>query len=245
MRTIIIEDELASQEALRNYLESYCLDIDVLGVAGTLEDGRDLISRIKPELVFLDIEMPFGTGFDLLESLSDISFHIIFVTAYNHYAIQAIQHSASNYLLKPINIQELIDAVDKVKKEHKQSVNFTNILLENIQVTQRQKTKIVLPVLDGFEIVRAEEIVCCEANDNFTRFILESEEKHLICRTLKHYQEILEPMGFLRIHKSYLINLEFVTKYSKGKGGMVTMSSGLNLPVSPNKKNELLSHLNY
>lgn len=243
MRTIIVEDERASQEALNNYLKKYCEGVEVLGIAATIEEGKKLIEKNNPDLIFLDIEMPFGTGFDLLESLSDISFHLIFVTAYSHYAVRAFQYSASNYLLKPINIQELVSAVERVKKEENKRKDSINILLENIKTTQLQKTKIVLPVLDGMEIIRAEEIIYCEANDNFTRFNLVNQEKPMICRTLKYYQEILEPLGFLRIHKSYLINSEHVVKYSKGKGGNVTMASGEVLPVSPMKKEMLFSHL--
>lgn len=244
LRAVIIEDEIASQKALKNYLKQYCNDVEVLGIAGNISEGKEIIEKHKPDLVFLDVEMPFGNGFDLLESLDEISFQTIFVTAFSQYAIRAIQHSASNYILKPIDIEELISAVAKVKKQDHQKVNSTRILLENIQLVQKQKTKIVLPVLDGLEIIRAEEIIHCEAHDNFTRFVLRNGEKLLICRTLKYFQEILEPLGFLRIHKSHLINLEHVTKYLKGKGGFVSMSIGIEIPVSPNKKAELLSFLN-
>ena len=243
IKAVIVEDELSSRETLRNYLNNYCPDVQVMAEAANIQEGKTAIETHRPELVFLDVEMPYGNGFDLLESLDEIFFDTIFVTAFSHYAIQAIQHSASNYILKPIDIDELVAAVEKVKDSSTQDVNTTNVLLENLKTTDKQSTKIVLPVLDGLEIIKAEHVVHCEANDNFTKFHLQDGRNMLICRTLKHYQQVLEPLGFVRIHKSYLINLEKLTKYIKGKGGYVMMSSGAELPVSPTKKALLLDHL--
>lgn len=243
LKTIIVEDEVASQETLMNYLSQYCNGVEVVGIAGNIEEGGKLIGMHDPDLVFLDVEMPFGNGFDLLESMREIRFQTIFVTAFSHYAIRAIQYSASNYILKPIDIDELVAAVDKVIAQNTDEINPTSILLENLRSTQKQKTKIVLPVLDGLEIARAEDIVHCEADDNFTRFTFEEGQKMMICRTLKYYQEILEPLGFIRIHKSHLINADKVRKYIRGKGGMVMMTNGDDLPVSPSKKSLLLEQL--
>lgn len=243
LRAVIIEDEALSRDTLRNYVEEYCSDVALVGEAPDIEEGKKIIIKHKPDLVFLDVEMPFGNGFDLLESLDDTSFEVIFVTAFSHYAIRAIQYSASNYLLKPIDIDELIAAVEKVKKQDGQKVAATKILLENLRNTQVQSTKIVLPVLDGFEIIQSGEISHCVASDNFTNFRIASGKQLLICRTLKHYQEILEPLGFLRIHKSYLINLEKVRKYIKGKGGFVIMENEEEIPVSPASKATLLNAL--
>ena len=243
LRTIIIEDETSSQETLHNYLNQYCSDVKVVALAANIKEGKSAIELHDPDLVFLDVEMPYGNGFDLLESMDQINFQTVFVTAFSHYAIRAIQYSASNYILKPIDIDELINAVEKVKNQDKSSLNSTKILLENIKNTTKQATKIVLPVLDGLEIIQARSIIYCEASDNFTKFIMDDGQKFMICRTLKHYQEILEPLGFLRIHKSYLINMEHIRKYVKGKGGFTIMSNQEELPVSPAQKNTLIGKL--
>lgn len=243
LRTVIVEDEVVSQQALINYLLRFCPEVEIAGVASNIQEGKQIIDRENPNLVFLDVEMPNGNGFDLLDAMAEVDFQTIFVTAFSQYAIRAIQCSASNYLLKPIDIEELIAAVAKVKQQAAEKINPTSILLENIHISQKQKTKVVLPILDGLEIIRAEDIIHCEAQDNFTRFVLKSAESRLICRTLKYYQAILEPLGFLRIHKSHLINLDHVTKYLKGKGGYVGLSNGAELPVSSSKKNDLLEKL--
>ncbi|MDN5204689.1 LytTR family DNA-binding domain-containing protein [Fulvivirgaceae bacterium BMA10] len=243
LRAIIIEDEASSRETLRNYLSQYCADVSLLAEAGNIQDGKTAIEIHNPDIVFLDVEMPFGNGFDLLESLDEINFEIIFVTAFSHYAIRAIQFSASNYILKPIDIDELVAAVDKVKNGSQDNHSATKILLENLRNTQLQATKIVLPVLEGLEIIQAQDIIHCEANDNFTRFHLHNGKPLMICRTLKYYEKMLEPLGFMRTHKSHLINLEKIRKYVKGKGGYVIMSNDAELAVSPNKKAMLLEKL--
>lgn len=243
LKAVVVEDEISSRETLINYLNDYCADVKVMGEAANIQEGKKAIEQHQPDIVFLDVEMPFGNGFDLLESLEEIHFETIFVTAFSHYAIQAIQHSASNYILKPIDIDELVAAVEKVKKQGSSTLNTTNILLENLKNSHRQATKIVLPVLEGLEIIKAEDIVHCEAQDNFTKFFMQDGKTMLICRTLKHYQQSLEPLGFLRVHKSHVINIEHIKKYAKGKGGFVVMSNGAELPVSPNKKNDLLKLL--
>ncbi|HAP65063.1 MAG TPA: DNA-binding response regulator [Cytophagales bacterium] len=245
LRSIIVEDEVASQEALVNYLADYCPQVQLVALASNIAEGKAAIEQHQPDLVFLDVEMPFGNGFDLLASLDDIRFQTIFVTAFSHYAIRAIQYSAANYILKPIAIEELVAAVEKAElaATAKEQISPTRVLLENIHITQKQRTKIVLPVLEGLEIIRAEAIIHCEAQDNFTLFTLTDGETRLICRTLKHYQSILEPLGFVRIHKSHLVNLEHITKYTKGKGGYVTLSNQRELPVAASRKSELLAQL--
>jgi len=243
LKTVIVEDELSSQETLQNYLEAYCSEVEVVGLAANIEEGKKVIEATQPDLVFLDVEMPFGTGFDLLESLQEVTFQTVFVTAFSHYAIRAIQYSASNYILKPIDIDELVAAVDKVKKADPPKIDATSILLQNIRSSQQQETKVVLPVIDGFEVIQAQEVIHCKSEDNFTLFTLENGQQLMICRTLKFYQEILEPLGFLRIHKSHLINLERVRKYIKGSGGFVVMSNGAELPVSPKQKSLLIERL--
>jgi two-component system, LytTR family, response regulator len=240
MKAVIIDDERDSREILANYLKKYCPDVTVCGFGESVETGLRAIQEHQPEIVFLDIEMPYGNGFDLLERAKDLNFETVFVTAFDHYAIQALNQSAAYYLLKPIDIEELTKAVDKIKSE-RSSDNYTQhsrVLLDNIRSPQQQK--LMLPTMEGFEIVNIKSIMYCEAVDNFTRFHFETDKPLLICRTLKFFEDLLNEYNFQRIHRSYLINPEFVIRYSKGKGGYVTMKDNKELEVSPNKKKEFL-----
>lgn len=242
LKAIIVEDESMSRDILAGYLSRYCPDVSLVAQADSVQSGIAAINRHKPDIVFLDVEMPKGNGFDLLEQLSDINFETVFVTAYGHYAMKALNYSAAYYILKPVSIDELIAAVDKIKLQRQKSSGslHTRILLENIQARHLQNYKIVLPLLDGFEVVNIQDIVHCQANDNFTDFHMADKQKKMICRTLKFYEELLGESGFLRVHKSHLINLDHIVKYTRGKGGQVTMADGSVIDVSPNKKDELM-----
>jgi two-component system, LytTR family, response regulator len=245
LKAVIIDDEKDSRQILANYLTKYCPAVNVCGFGESVATGIVAIQKHQPDIVFLDIEMPYGNGFDLLDKIGDISFETVFVTAFNNYAIQALNQSAAYYLLKPIDIEELIKAVDKIKKERSEA-NYTQhakVLLENSRAGAQQK--MMLPTMEGFEIVSIHSILYCEAEDNFTRFYFELEggkEKTplLICRTLKYFEDILKEHRFLRIHRSYLINPNFVVRYSKGKGGAVVMKNNQELEISPAKKQEFL-----
>jgi two-component system LytT family response regulator len=184
--------------------------------------------------------MPYGNGFDLLEKAGNYTFETVFVTAFGHYAIQALNQSAAYYLLKPVAIEELVKAVEKIKNERLEP-NYTQharVLRDNLNGHAQQK--IMLPTMEGFEIVPIKEILYCEAADNFTKFYFDGGQPLLICRTLKYFEEVLLPHGFLRIHRSYVINPDFVTRYSKGKGGYVTMKNNQELEVSASKKQDFL-----
>lgn len=242
LKALIVEDERASRETLANYLEKYCPDVELCGMADGVKAGLELIASKRPDVVFLDIEMPFGNGFDLLDKVENADFDVIFITAFSDYALRAIQVSASHYLLKPVSIDELIAAVESVKesREKEQSFIHTRILVENINLENRQLHKMVLPTLEGFEVITIKDILYCGASDNFTIFHLQSGEKKMICRSLKHYEELLSEFDFIRVHKSSLINKHYVQAYRKGKGGTITMNNGDEISVSATRKKEFL-----
>ncbi len=242
IKAVIIEDEVVSRETLINYLEKYCPDVRVVGEAGNIEQGKKAINQFAPDLVFLDVEMPFGNGFDLLEELESINFELIFVTAFSNYALKALNMSASYYLLKPIDIDELIAAVDKVRDNlsNKERLSSAQILKDNLHVSENRLKRIVLPELEGFEVAQLKDILYCRANDNLTDFHFLNGKKKTICKTLKYFDEILGQSGFLRIHKSLLINLEHVTGYKRGKGGYAQMSNGHELEIAVRRKQDFL-----
>jgi len=240
MKAVVIDDEKDSREILANYLKKYCPDVTVCGFGESVATGLETIQKHQPDVVFLDIEMPYGNGFDLLEKSADFTFETVFVTAFDNYAIQALNQSAAYYLLKPIDIDELLKAVEKIRGEREKE-NYTQharVLLNNISAGTQQK--VMLPTMEGFEVVSIDSILYCEAVDNFTRFYFEAAPSLLICRTLKYFEDILKDHRFFRIHRSYLINPQYAIRYSKGKGGSVTMKNNQELEISANKKKEFL-----
>ncbi len=245
LNAIIVEDEKASRETLKAYTAKYCPQVHIVAEADSVQTGLKAISQYHPDLVFLDVEMPYGNAFDLLDQVEDQDFETIFVTAYDHYAMKALNFSASYYLLKPIDIDELIKAVEKVAEQKSSDEHSlrTRILIENIRIENKQLQKIILPLLDGFEVVRVKEILYCRADDNFTEFHFLDGTKMLICRTLKYYEEILSDFDFVRIHKSTLINLQYLKRYKKGKGGQVILEKDICLDVSATRKKELLERI--
>lgn len=239
LKTIIVEDEKTSREILKNYLAKYCPNVEVLGEAENIEEALILIRNNDLDLVFLDVEMPYGNAFDLLEKLGDVDFETVFVTAYNHYAIDALNNHASYYLLKPISIDELIKAVDYVVEIKKKEDELQHSVLKT-KVTSVDG-KITIPTQDGFEVIEMNNILYCKADDNYTHLFLVDGRKKLVSKTLKYFETILSENGFVRIHKSYLVNVNYITTYKKGKGGTVVLNNGKELSVAPSKKAVLLS----
>jgi len=236
---IIVEDEAVSREILRNYLGKYCPNVDLLGEASNINEAYELIQNNELDLVFLDVEMPFGNAFDLLEKVEDRRFETVFVTAYDHYAIEALNSHASYYLLKPISIDELIKAVNHVVEIKERENDLQNKILS--PKVSAASGKITIPVQDGFEVLDVKDIVFCKADDNYTEIHLENSKK-LVSKTLKYFEMALSEYAFVRIHKSYLVNINAIVKYKKGKGGSVVVSNGKEILVSSSKKGTLLSY---
>lgn len=240
LKAIIVEDEETSREILKNYLKKYCPNVTIKGEAANVDDALVLIRNNDLDLVFLDVEMPYGNAFDLLEKVGDRTFETVFVTAYNHYAIDALNAHASYYLMKPIAIDELIKAVDYVSEIKTKEEALQDQVL--VPKTNSVNGKITIPQQDGFEVLETASILYCKADDNYTEIYLNTERKKLVSKTLKYFEEALSESGFVRVHKSYLVNISDVVKYKKGKGGSVVLSNGKEIMVSASKKANLLSY---
>ncbi|THF48216.1 response regulator transcription factor [Flavobacterium supellecticarium] len=243
IRSVIVEDELAAREVLKNYLSKYCPQVEVIGEAQHIKEAVPLLHELEPQLVFLDVEMPFGNAFDVLEACKDLQFETIFVTAFSEYSLKALNQSAAYYLLKPISIEELILAVNKVQLQllNQEIFNRNRIIVENFREPNPERQKVILPTLEGFEVAKMEEIVRLRGNGNFTDIYLQDGSKKMVCRFLKHFSEIL-PFPFLRVHKSHIINVNFVKSYHKGAGGYVTLFDGSEVEISPTYKEEFLKN---
>ncbi|RKS26558.1 two-component system LytT family response regulator [Flavobacterium endophyticum] len=241
IKSVIVEDETAAREVLKNYLQKYCPQIEVVGEAQNFNEAVPLLHEVQPQLVFLDVEMPFGNAFDVLEACKDLQFETIFVTAFSEYSLKALNQSAAYYLLKPISIEELITAVNKVQQHivNHEIFNRNKIIVENFRETKPEKQQVILPTLEGFEVVKMEEIVRLRGNGNFTDLYLANGQKKMVCRFLKHFTEIL-PFPFVRVHKSHIININAVKSYHKGTGGYVTLEDGSEIEISPSYKEEFL-----
>lgn len=247
LQAVVIDDESNSIDVLKNLLETYCPHVKVTGEANNAEEGRKLIAEHSPDVVFLDIEMPFGTGFDMLDALEQKNISVIFVTAYDNYALKAIKYYALDYLLKPVDIDELKQAVKKVEERKSQqqlpaiSVDAIRSLLEK----GVDNSKVALPMTDGLQFVNRDEIVRCEACGNYTKVYLSDNRSHLVARTLGEYEELLSPHNFLRIHHAHLINLDRIERYVRGDGGYVIMSDGAVVDISRRKKQDFLSRFDF
>lgn len=241
LRAILVEDEANSREILRNYISKYCPNVSLLGEAASIKEALVLIENNVLDLVFLDVEMPFGNAFDLLDQLPDRTFETVFVTAYDHYAKDALNNHAAYYLTKPINIDELINAVDYVEGVREKEASLEGEVLS--AKANGVEGKLTLPQQDGFQILNIGEILYCKADDNYTEIYL-LNKKILVSKTLKYFEEALAEYPFARVHKSFLVNVNEVVKYRKGKGGSVVMSNGKEVMVSASKKKDFLSYFN-
>ncbi len=245
LRVIIIDDEPDAVLSIELIITEYCTDVKIVGKAHSAIDGKNQIIEKKPDFIFLDIDMPRGTGFDMLEMISKIDFDVIFVTAYSDYAIKAFKYSAVDYILKPIDIDELINAVNKIKKrkneKKSQNINY-DILLSNIK-NKTLKT-IAIPNSAGIDFINICDIIRFKAEGSYTKIIIKNKDNILASRNLKEYQELLPEHEFFRPHNSHLINLKHVKRYVQKDGGYLEMSDDSIVPMSRRKKDLFLEKMN-
>ncbi len=245
MTAILIDDEIHATEALTNILKLVTPDVEVIGVANDPRIGLEKIQALQPDLVFLDIQMPYMTGFELLEKLGKFNFAVIFTTAYDQYALQAFKVSAADYLLKPIDMDELEAAVGKVRERQvkQQTLDFGSLEKLFRQVQRPEARRLALPTSDGLVFVPMENIIRLQSDSNYTTFYLTGPEKMLVSRTLGEFEEQLEQNNFCRIHHSHIINLAHLKRYVRTDGGYAQMSDGTNVEISRRKKDEFLAKL--
>ena len=241
LRAVLIDDELSSLQNLQQKLQEFCPAVKVAAAAHRPEDGILLINQYKPDVVFLDIEMPRMSGFKLLEELHDIDLEIIFITAYNHYAIDAIRISAFDYLVKPVAIKELQTTIDRLlKQSQKKSGEKLEVLRKSLSGTKTQEQKIAIPNVDGIEFLQIKNIIRIESSSNYSKLVLQNGQTILVAKLLKDFEDILLAYRFYRVHNSHLINLDYIKKYIRGDGGQVVMSNGDTIDVSRRKKDDFL-----
>lgn len=243
IKSVIIEDEQSAREVLKAYLTKYCPQVEIIGEASDARQAVQLLHELSPQLVFLDVEMPFGNAFDVLDGCRDLYFETIFVTAFSEYSLKALNQSAAYYLLKPLSIEDLIVAVNKVQQHiiNREIFDRNKVVVENFREQKPEKRQVILPTLEGFEVIKMEEIVRLQGNGNFTDIFLLDGSKKMACRFLKHYAEIL-PYPFIRVHKSHIINLQCVKSYHKGLGGYVVLDDNSEIDISVNYKENFLQH---
>lgn len=242
INAVIVEDEDAARAALESYIQKFCPQVKITGSAQNAKEAIEVLHTLKPQLVFLDVEMPFGNAFDVLDGCQDLHFETIFVTAFSEYSLKALNQSAAYYLLKPISIEELIVAVNKVQQQlqQQQLINRNQVIVENSKEPKAEKQQVILPTVDGFEVVKMEDIVRLKGNGNFTDVYLKDGSKKMVCRFLKHFTDIL-PFPFVRVHKSHVINIHCVKSYHKSAGGYIVLNDGAEVELSPAYKDQFLA----
>lgn len=240
IRAVIIDDEKLARDVIANYLGEFCPDVEVVAQASSVKTALAAIQKTSPDLVFLDIEMPDGNGFDLLNLFEKIDFKIIFITAYSEYAIRAFRFCALDYLLKPVKIDELIDAVARVRSAEPRGISteIINSLLSNLRSSSPRQSTLIIPNLKGFDVLKVNEIIMCQADGYCTNFILAGNRKVVSSRNLKHFDGLLEDQNFMRVHHSYMVNLDHVTGYTRQ--GEILLSEGLKAFLGDSYKTEFV-----
>jgi two-component system LytT family response regulator len=244
IKAILVDDEMHGLDTLNILLSDFCPDVKVIDRCPSAKKALESINKSKPDLVFLDIEMPIMNGFELLEQFDEIPFSVIFTTSYDQYAIKAIRFSALDYLLKPVDPKELIAAIKKVdRKKNPPTSEQLKMLMDQLQHREGPITRIAIPTTEGFELIVADDVVRCEANDNYTYLFLKNKTRIIASRTLKEMEEQLRDFpSFIRVHHSYIVNLNEVVKYVRGEGGYLILTDGTSVNVSRSRKEALLKH---
>jgi len=244
LRTVIVEDEPNSREHLISLVTKFCKNVKIVGEAYDVKSGYEIITKSKPDLILLDIEMPDGTGFDLLHKFSSFKFEIIFTTAFAEYAVKAFQYSAVHYLLKPIDPEELMEAIQKTEEVLKRKSMETrlNALFHNMQ-NQVGGKKVVLSSGNNMFVINTSEIIMCRSDKNYTQFILEDGRDIKVSKTIKEYDQMLNDNGFFRVHRQYLVNTEHIKSFDKSNGGAIYLTGNLKVPISIRKKGMVMQLL--
>ncbi len=241
MNVIIVDDEATVRNAIRALLNEHFPEINIIASAGSIEEGYEAILKNNPDLLFLDIELPDGTGFDLLKKFQQISFKVIFVTGHHEYALDAIKVSALDYILKPVDTDELCRAVEKAMEIINQADQQLKLqaLNENLQ-SRKVLKRIILHTSDHLQLVSISDIIRAEADSNYTSFNLSGGKRILVSRTIKEFENLLSGSGMIRVHQSHLVNINFIDRFVKKDGGYLVLKDGTKIPVSPNLKKQVL-----
>lgn len=246
LKSILVDDEPRGISSMKKLLELNCPDVEIISTCSNVDEATEKIRMLKPDLVFLDISMPVKTGFDLLKELKGLPFEVIFVTAHNQFMIEAFHFSAIDYLLKPVDDELLIDAVKRARKRIAEKTGSKNIetFLHNMQVKQSpQKMKLCVSSLKGFQVVELDDILYAESSGNYTNLYFTNQQMICTSKPMHEYEELLEDSGFIRIHKSFLVNLLHVKEYIRGEGGSVLLSNNKEIEVSRRKKDIFLTKM--
>ena len=244
IRAVIIDDEKSLRDTLKQKLEDNCKNVEVIGESTNVADSVTLINETKPDLIFLDIELKDGTGFDVLSNFSERNFAVIFITGFNDYAIKAFKFSALDYLLKPVDEDELVLSVEKAIKN--KSLNEMHLQIKVLSDSVNQLTtgkRIVLNTTENIHVIEVKDIIRCESDRNYTIFYLKNNVSHYTSKTLKEYDELLSEYGFFRAHKSHLVNVSFIDRYDKQGSGNIVLKDGSKVPVSVRRKELLIKLL--
>ncbi|HOW24815.1 MAG TPA: LytTR family DNA-binding domain-containing protein [Bacteroidales bacterium] len=241
IRVVIVDDEPHVRDGLIKLIGKHCPNVTLVGTAGSVREGKEVIRRHHPDLVLLDIKMDDGTGFDLLKQLDPVDFKVIFITAYEQYAVKAFKFSALDYILKPVDPDELTEAITRTELMLQHDLRIRLSAMENNLASDRDRhKKLVLNTADNIFIIEIPAITHCESDGSYTVVFLEDGRKIMASRNLKEYDDMLSDQGFYRIHKSFLINLAFVERFDKAEGGFVVLRNGARIPVASRKRDQLL-----
>ena len=241
IKALIVDDEENSRQALHNLLKDYCKGVDVIGKAASVKEAIKIADNKKPDVVFLDIEMPVENGFKLLEYYEEIPFDVVFTTAYDQYAVKAFKFSALDYLLKPIDLEELRNSIEKVK-ENKQETRKPHYDTLQYNIKHNLK-KLALPTIEGYSFIDLDEILYCEASNNYTIVYLTNRKKIVVSKTLREYEDLLSDFNFFRVNRSHLINLKFIKEYKKARRPIILMTNGTEVSLATARKQDFLDRL--